>query len=614
MGGGVPVSRGTALKVGEEYLSKAKRAEEKRKWLDAAGQYKEAVRNLLQATKESSNAVVQACLSDAHFRYGKVLKELQRNKQAREQFQKALGLKHEKADAELKSLPDTRVIFEKPKLSTTTEFEIKNTQMLAGELSRLKLLVTDERHSKRYGLLMKLAFEVIRKFDHEDARPELVAELTALAIVPDKEVISQLLNKLTNSFEEEKLINVNILGGIADAVKVANPALLDVDKLKQILKILHSRLAQMIKDDLGDKTLISAIDSISQLLNAMVKAGIKCLSEVERRLPLNDSFEELSKRSNKRLAYQASYAQQALARVPSDESKAMMALRKSILVGKGTGTFLQGVKDLDPSVLLEVYGHIQEAAKAVGPQKDWYRKLLHAEDLIRSNQLEGFERYVMQEAASRMQVPFTWGIIQQLRAIIKFHTAISARQNALEFLGEIFLEREEWGDCSDIQREILYILTDCAAHAESDELRNSACTVLQRIDGLTENEEDISLISTEVLDSLLSREVPDNFLNLKLSSGSISTPAFPTTLFDRAKNTLESTDREAIAALKDPLTLTAASQSMAAKSKQSATQEADLGLAQQLAASHSIFNNLPSTNASTSVGKSEFKHEVQLRH
>jgi hypothetical protein len=91
-------------------------------------------------------------------------------------------------------------------------------------------------------------------------------------------------------------------------------------------------------------------------------------------------------------------------------------------------------------------------------KRDWYSALRGADVLIRNGELKTFKKLVC-EAPCRYDPAFQWGVCQRLGEIAENTLwGLLTRRSAVEFLGEIYLNDEIWGQHVSVKQWILNIL------------------------------------------------------------------------------------------------------------------------------------------------------------
>jgi hypothetical protein len=100
-------------------------------------------------------------------------------------------------------------------------------------------------------------------------------------------------------------------------------------------------------------------------------------------------------------------------------------------------------------------------------RRDWYTVLQGADVLIRDGELATFRELVYQ-APCRRNPAFQWGVCQRLGEIAANSMwEPDVRQDAIDFLGKIYLEDATWGQQVNVKQWILNILMKLALSTES---------------------------------------------------------------------------------------------------------------------------------------------------
>jgi hypothetical protein len=225
----------------------------------------------------------------------------------------------------------------------------------------------------------------------------------------------------------------------------------------------------------------------------MADAEIKDLDREKIHEPLSSYLHDLERSSDLYLAYQASYAYQALLRIPDDETMWQATLHRTGKIIQGVSGLASGVKGLEVGRLVEGLIHIRlgltGASKLIETIKRsyygvtslaeigqgfleclkegisfsrkyaWYPALRGADVFIEDGQFAEFRKLVC-EAPCRREAAFQMGVCQRLGDIAvgsKWDSEI--REGAIAFLGEIYRNDTAWGYEITVKQLILNILT-----------------------------------------------------------------------------------------------------------------------------------------------------------
>lgn len=203
---------------------------------------------------------------------------------------------------------------------------------------------------------------MLQAFAKEPAKTSaLVLEITPLAIAQDADIVRHLLEQLVLPLRDGLFLHSVLLESLATIFKKANPAFLNAGDLESVLEVIKDRFEQLTQQQ-KDKRLPLLL-ALSRLLDAMVDCEVKGLSRIKIHQPLYDRLQALSQDEDKRIAYQAAYATQALVRIPNDETRLRSVLRHTLAAGKGVASLISAVKGLDVKKLGEAFAHFEEVGK-----------------------------------------------------------------------------------------------------------------------------------------------------------------------------------------------------------------------------------------------------------
>jgi hypothetical protein len=353
-----------------------------------------------------------------------------------------------------------------------------------------------EKDTDEQERLHTMATEVIRVFKRDELKDaKAVAEVVCLSPVLNKDTFHDLLREFYSGIDHSGLLNFHQLEGLAQLIQGANSGHLGADDLVKILDMLSKRLRdthQQSTNHLYQLTL-----AVSHVLDAMADTKVTGLDRETLHEPLSNYLKELTNSSDPYLVYQAAYAYQALLCVPDNETAWQSALRRTGKVVQGVSGLVSAVKNLDLNKFIEGLGDIQkgvEGASAVAEivksayedvaslaqsgkgfldslkegfsferKRDWYSALRGADTLIQGGEFATFRELVCR-AQCRRDPAFQWGVCQRLGDIAANSMwDIDTRQDAIEFLGEIYRNDNVWGRQTSVKQWILNILTQLAA-------------------------------------------------------------------------------------------------------------------------------------------------------
>ncbi|KAF9981591.1 hypothetical protein BGZ65_003786, partial [Modicella reniformis] len=354
---------------------------------------------------------------------------------------------------------------------------------------------TDERER-----LISLAIAVIKEFSRDGLKDtKAVAEVVTLAPILKREDFLILLRLFYNGVGQSDLLDVNQLEGLAQVIQSASPGFLDADDLVKILDLLSTRLKNTHRD--SSHHIYRLTLAVSHVLDAMADTKVTGLNREKLHEPLTAYLEKLKGNSDPYLVYQAAYAFQALLCVPDDETLWQTTLRRTGKVIQGVSGLVSAVKGLDINGFIEGLGNIEKGLAGVtkvfglvkgaygditslvksgqgfldclqeglcfDTRRAWYSALRGIDVLIREGQLAKFRKLVC-EAPCRRDLPFQWGVCQRLGEIATNPMwDKETRQNAVEFLGEIYRNDAVWGQQTNVKQWILNILMQLASLSDN---------------------------------------------------------------------------------------------------------------------------------------------------
>ncbi|KAF9347530.1 hypothetical protein BGX34_003075, partial [Mortierella sp. NVP85] len=363
-----------------------------------------------------------------------------------------------------------------------------SNEVLAPE-ARMWLEAT-KKDTDEHERLKTMATEVVRVFKSDALKDEkVVAEVVYLAPVLSKDDFKKLLQTFYSGIDHSELLDVHLLEGMAQLIQGARPGNLDADDLVKILDLLNTRLQGTHQ---GSSHHMQLTLAVSHVLDAMADTHVKDLNRETLHEPLSTCLRELRKNSDPYLAYQATYAYQALLCVPDDETLWQEALRRTGKVIQGVVGLVGAVRNVDPDNFIEGFQDIQKgiagASKianvvksaydsvisrkgsgkdivkcssdglSASPKREWYPVLRASDNLIRGGELAAFKKLVC-EASCRSDPAFQLGVCQRLGEIaVNPRWDANIQKDAIAFLGELYRDDAVWGQQASVREWILNIL------------------------------------------------------------------------------------------------------------------------------------------------------------
>ncbi|KAG0043086.1 hypothetical protein BGZ83_011840 [Gryganskiella cystojenkinii] len=352
---------------------------------------------------------------------------------------------------------------------------VKATQNNEDEQERLNTLTTN----------------LVRAFIQDELKgPTAIAEVACIAPFLNKDDFRRLLELFIDSIEKSTLLDVNSLEGLAKLVQGANEGYLQAADLVKILEVLNARM-QTTHEQTQDY-IYQLMLAVSHVLDAMADYKVKGLDRVSLHERLSGYIDKLKGSTDPHMVYLAAYAFQALECVPDNESPWQATKRRTGKVMQGVFSVVKAVKGLDVNSFLEGIGHIEDgldgAVKVFKTLKDgydnvtslvdsgqdlfkalkdalnfdrkrsWYSALRGTDRVLRDGQLSKFRTLVL-EAPCRRSLAFQWGVCQRLGDLAASPAwDVESREDALEFLAEIYQNDAVWGHHVHVKQQILDIL------------------------------------------------------------------------------------------------------------------------------------------------------------
>jgi hypothetical protein len=345
--------------------------------------------------------------------------------------------------------------------------------------------------------LETMATEVIRTFKKDEIKNDrAIAEVVYLAPAVSKDLFRDLLSEFYSEIDRSGLLKVHSLEGLAQWIQGADQGRLSPDDLVKILGLLSHRLKDTHTQSSDHVHLLTL--AVSHVLDAMANTNVTGLDRENLHEPLTAYLKELKGSKDSYLVYQAAYAYQALLCVPDNEKAWQAALRRTGNVLFGLSGVAKAVKDMDlqkfikslESIHKGVAGAVEIVHTVVkatsltesgqsfleclkknssfNRKRAWYSALQGADALIRNGEFPLFRELVC-DTPCRRDLEFQWGVCQRLGEIAANPMWDAAtRQSAIDFLGEIYKNDEEWGRHVGVKQWILNILMQLTSASETD--------------------------------------------------------------------------------------------------------------------------------------------------
>ncbi|KAG9066999.1 hypothetical protein KI688_012911 [Linnemannia hyalina] len=344
-----------------------------------------------------------------------------------------------------------------------------------------------------------------------DATKDLtkVAEIVALGPVLQREPYRKLLSAFIRDFDDSHILDVNLLQGLVQLVQSASPGFLVSDDLVKVFSLLRTHLEgthQHSSEHLCHLTL-----AVSKILDVMADHKVQDLDRVMEHEPLSGVLSGLRNSSDPYLMYQACYAFQALQYVPDDETVLQALLRHSVGIVDGLvkvtsvlkldlRSVLEGLEKLQEvavsaiGIAATVYGGVgslRESGRGVleslkeglgsGQKRLWYPAIRAAYAFFQAGQLKDLKQLIY-EAPCRQDALFQWGICQLLGEIaVDTVWAVTARQQAVDLLGYLYKEDQEWGGDESVKAFMVTIL-DKLGSTSDQAVNQHAIALSQELD------------------------------------------------------------------------------------------------------------------------------------
>ncbi|KAF9574273.1 hypothetical protein EC968_007042 [Mortierella alpina] len=339
--------------------------------------------------------------------------------------------------------------------------------------------------------LNTLTTNLVRVFVRDELKgPSVIAEVACIAPFLNMTDFRCLLELFIGSIEKSTLLDIHSLDGLAKLVQGANEGYLEAADLVKILEVLNARLQTTHQQT--QSYIYQLMLAVSRVLDAMADCKVEGLDRVTLHECLSAYINELKGSSDPHMVYLAAYAFQALECVPDNESPWQATRRRTGNVIQGVFSLVKAVKGLDVNSFLEGLGSIGdgldgafqvfktlqdgydsvtalmesgqglfEALKdglSFDRKRAWYSALRGIDRVLRDGQLSKF-RILVVEAPCRRNLAFQWGVCQRLGDLAANPAwDAESREDAVEFLAEIYQNDAVWGYHEQVKQKILDIL------------------------------------------------------------------------------------------------------------------------------------------------------------
>ncbi|WP_284271017.1 NACHT and WD40 repeat domain-containing protein, partial [Mycoavidus cysteinexigens] len=362
---------------------------------------------------------------------------------------------------------------------------IRNTYHLARSLRSADLSNAQE--------LNELARNILEVFGQRDYKDLAIwREVIPLAATPDPVKCRYLIGKAHKVIAtQEKLLDPSVLQSMAVMIHHLPESLFksSTGDLVQLLKALIKRLSSEHQPG-NTQSFQQLLQTTSQVLDAMAKAGVTGISRTEVQEPLDQILAGLGQEPA--LRFQAYYARQALAHIPNDESRWQEIWRRGSGVVVGAVTLASVVRTFNSDDLLkaldsfseafsgavetvkrlaelttELQGFgatVQETGQAIRDslsqkrQQRWYAALQFMDTCLEERQWVQFEQIARQSEFSGNEA-FLLGVCQRLEHIVRTQKEEVTQKAAITFLSDLVLNSPQY---EQVQQAVYQVLSRLA--------------------------------------------------------------------------------------------------------------------------------------------------------
>ncbi|KAG0361880.1 hypothetical protein BGX24_005248, partial [Mortierella sp. AD032] len=353
--------------------------------------------------------------------------------------------------------------------------------------SQTKAMDLDEQ--KR---LRNLVNELLAGFSGDDQKPEiLVAEVVCIIPILDQEQLKKLRMDFIHGIGEDRPY---MLEGLAQLMLQATPGHLKDNDLVEILLALCNMLRRAVRP--RGQHVYKLTLAVSHILDAAADCHVKGWNREQLLESFSVYLNWLKDSTDPYLLYQAAYASQALLHASTDESVTQIAPWQAIRAPQYILGLAGATKDQDLECFVKGLSHrqglsaadvvqngiiYQAATLLVESEKSfldsiersfldkslWYPALRGVDTLLQEGQLARSKKLIYR-VPCRRDPAFQWGVCQRLgdlagNSLWDEYT----RQNAVAFLGELYVDDAQWGQNTTVKKWIFNILIHLKASAES---------------------------------------------------------------------------------------------------------------------------------------------------
>ncbi|KAF9536998.1 hypothetical protein EC957_009057, partial [Mortierella hygrophila] len=368
-------------------------------------------------------------------------------------------------------------------LQPTSDSDVSQDSLL-DDKEKEWVQIIDPVLQDRYRLLVE---QLVRAFaDNPLKTSDVITEIVLVSPVLDRDTYRSLLSCFISKFEQTRALDVILLQGLVQLVECASSGYLVDDDLVRIANVLSKELS-ITHIGTSDHPVQLTL-SLARVLDVMVTGKVKDLNRERDHQPMLQLLDGLKNSDNVVQKYEATYAYQALQYAPDDETPLQVLWRYGKVAAAGAGA-VSSVFKLDPEGFLKGIESLQEIGAAaveaistgievveslrVGAdgairasenkfdfmkKRSWYLALQGTALFIRQGRISDFN-LVVNQVPCRHNANFQWGICRQVGEIaVDPLWDVPVRQQAVDFLGELYRSGSDWKPHVDVKRWILTIL------------------------------------------------------------------------------------------------------------------------------------------------------------